>query len=560
MISKYSFIYFLGIAFTIISTFIGYILSTKIKKFDDKLKNRSYFYFLCLMIIAYIIIFSIMKDLTVLSHHSYYDFAVFLDYFHHYSQNKGLFSSLEDFSHPGSGHWMGVHFTPLAYIFAFAYKILPSFRTINWLQTILMATSPLILYWLSRRFIGTLGAFCISLALLFNPTFQYITLYEFEYLRFLVPVGILALGVTIAEFPTRVVLLSSIAVLFIREDAPLMVFGMGVFVFFFQRDRRRLGVLLIAIALIYLFIILQIIMPLFREAANNTHVAISIFQEFGKTLPEILTNILLNPGEFLAYFFHPFKLFNLIMYFLPFSFLSFAGADVLIIILPTLAALFFSNVVIHSSYFLYYVVPILVVVVWSTIVGIPRLVRFSHEKERLTKWFRRYPPSVERVSFAVLIGSVACSIYFGPSPVSIQFWYKDFTLAPFRTATFYKERYQPSLHDETMRKVAAMIPQRASVSAEQLLLVDVYKSDAIRVFPWIEDVDYVFIDKSNQRKTGFFIPPGSWDGLRRNPQFYYDWVEKRPDVFELIYAEDGVCLFKRRQGAPPYPQPRGTPP
>jgi hypothetical protein len=176
----------------------------------------------------------------------------------------------------------------------------------------------------------------------------------------------------------------------------------------------------------------------------------------------------------------------------------------------------------------------------------------------LPGWLKRYPPSVERISFAVLVGSVACSIYFGPSPIAIQFWFRDFSLAPFRTTTFYIDRYRPTSHDDVARRVAAMIPEKASVSAEQFLLVDVYKSHTIKVFPWIEGVDYVFIDKSNLRKTGIGVP-GSWGGLRKNPQFYYDWVEKRPDVFELVHTEDGVCLFKRRPDAPPYPQPYGTP-
>jgi len=47
--------------------------------------------------------------------------------------------------------------------------------------------------------------------------------------------------------------------------------------------------------------------------------------------------------------------------------------------------------------------------------------------------------------------------------------------------------------------------------------------------------------------------------LRKNPQFYYDWVEMRPDVFKPVYSEDGVFLYKRKPNAPPYPQPHGIP-
>lgn len=555
--TKYVFIYFLGIIVTILSTYIGYHIFGKLNIEKYKPNNKWLFIMVSGSALVYFVVFSTMKDLTVMSHHSFYDFAVFLDYFHHFSQNKGLFSSLEEATHPGGGYWMGVHFTPLAYFFAFFYKILPSFRTINWLQTILIATSPIILYSFGRRFLGVFGAFCISMALLLNPTFQYITLYEFGYLRFIIPAGILALGVTLRGYPVLFVFLSSFVVLLIREDAAFMIFGIGLFIFFFQRERRWVGSTLMIVSPIYLIVLLKVIMPIFR--GNSDMTSISLFQDFGKTLPEIFKTILLNPAKLFVHLFHPFKLINWIMYILPFSFVPLIGADVLVIMLPTLVMLSFSGSVTHTSYFLYYVAPILVVMVWSTVMGIPRLVKLAETKERLKKWLRRYPPSIGRISFAVLIGSLACSIYFGPSPISIQFWFRQFSLAPFRTNTFYMARYQPSEHDEIINKIARLIPENASASTEQFLVQNVYKSKLIYVFPYIEGAEYIFIDKKNPLKTGSNTVPDSWHGLRQNPQFYYDWVEKRPDVFELVYSEDGVFLYKRRLNAPAYPQPYDTP-
>lgn len=555
---KYVLIYSLGIIATISSTYLGYRVFGKlnIKKYEQP--NKWPIILVIGLSLLYFMVFSVMKDLTVLSHHSYVDFAAFLEMFNNFSKGKGLFCSMQEQFIQGTGNWLSVHLTPLAFLFAYLFKVFPTFHTITWGQTLLLVLSPLFLYLFARKMVGSFSAACIALALLFNPTFQYITLYEFEYLRFIIPVGILALGITLGNYSILYIFLSSLAVLFIREDAVFLIVGLGLFLFIFQKDRRGLGVALAGLAVVYLVCVLQIVMPLFRGAGSNDHVAAPLFHEFGKTLPESLKNILLNPAKFFAYMLHPFKLFNWVMYILPFSFMPIAGADVLVITLPTLALLSFSISVTHTSYFLYYVAPILVVMVWSTIMGIPRLVKFAENKERLKKWLRHCPPSVERISFAVLIGSVACSIYFGPSPISIQFWFRDFSLAPFRTNTFYVERYKPTSHDEIVRKVAAMVPGNASISAEQFLLVDIYRSREIRVFPWIEDVDYVFIDKSNPLKTGIGVA-GSWDGLRKNPQFYYDWVEKRPDVFELVYNEDGVFLFKRRANAPSYPQPHGAP-
>lgn len=552
-------VYSIGALLTVFAALYGYYIFHGIKAFRFFAFRKFSFWTLLFFTLLWVITFALMKDLSVLSHHSYFDFAVFLEYFENFALGKGLVSNIQGNAIPGNSHWFSNHFTPLSYLFAVAYKIWPSFHTVNWLQTILLATSPVILFLLSRRFLGVFGAFCISFALLLNPTFQYITLYEFEYLRFIIPLGILALGITLGGYPILFVFLSSFAVLLIREDAALMVFGLGVFIFLFQKKRRLAGLAIMAMSIIYFLVVLEVIMPFFREPGGNLHVAIGSFQTFGKTLPEILKNILLNPVNFLIYFFHPFKTFNWVMLVLPFSFLSIAGANVLVILLPTLMFLSFSDSVTHSSYFFYYVAPVLPVVAWSAVVGIPRMEMYLSNKERLVKWVHRCPPSVERISFAVLMGSLVCSIYFGPSPISIQYWSKGFVLAPFRTNTFYVDRYRPTSHDEIVRKVATLVPKVASVSIEQFLAVDVFRSKNIKVFPVIENVDYIFIDKANPLKTGIGNVPGSWIGLRKNPQFYYNWVEKRPDIFELVYSEDGVFLYKRKPGAPPYPQPCGTP-
>jgi hypothetical protein len=58
------------------------------------------------------------------------------------------------------------------------------------------------------------------------------------------------------------------------------------------------------------------------------------------------------------------------------------------------------------------------------------------------------------------------------------------------------------------------------------------------VFPALEcknrKADYVPIDKSNPKKYGTPAVPDSWLGLRNNLQYYHEWAEKRPDLWELV--------------------------
>jgi uncharacterized membrane protein len=239
--------------------------------------------------------------------------------------------------------------------------------------------------------------------------------------------------------------------------------------------------------------------------------------------------------------FHPYKSANYFMLLLPFVFMPLFSITILLIAIPSAMMLSFSAERTYSSYFLYYVSSVLVVVTWAAVIGTKKIVDWINRMERLRDILvRRSSITIERVAFSVLCGAVACSVYFGPSPLSIQFWNKDFSLAPFRTTTFYLDRYRPTSHDAAMRKIARLIPDEASISTEQVLLYDVYRCNSIYVFPNIEKANYVLIDKKNPRKAY----------ISENPQRYYDLVEKRPELFELVGNEDGVYLYKRKNVYP----------
>ena len=65
-------------------------------------------------------------------------------------------------------------------------------------------------------------------------------------------------------------------------------------------------------------------------------------------------------------------------------------------------------------------------------------------------------------------------------------------------------------------------------------------------FPIFEGVDYVLIDKTHPIKFGTIdVDPME---ARKDPQKYYDLVEKDTNNWELIREEDGVFLFKKIPG------------
>lgn len=499
-------------------------------------QKKSFIYPILFILIIYVIVFSIMKDLTVLSHNSYFDFAVYLEIFNNFANGKGLFTSMQENCVGGTGNWLSAHFTPFAYIYGYLFKIWPSFHMVNWSMTVFLSSSALILYLLAKKEIGNFCAFCISVTLLLNPTFQYITLYEFEFLRFIIPIGIITIGMVILNASGLWIITFCFLSLLVREDVAMFVIGIGIYIYIIKK-RRMLGAFIISSAIIYFILIVNYVMPSLRLGGNGIHVAAASFQYFGSNLQELFLNILHHPVKFLAYIDPGYKIVNIIMYMLPFSFVPAVSLDVLIICLPLFLFLSFGVHMTYISYFIYYISPIIATLAWATTLGFQRISNYVNESLKFAKYLHlTFPITKEKIAFAVLCGSFACSIYFGPSPISIQFWNRDFILAPFRTTTFYISRYRYSPHDELLRKAAMLIPENASVAAEEFLLNDVYKCRSIKTFnsDSAEGVDYIFLDKSR----AFGIRKG-------NDPRYYDCINSGPDIFDEIYSNDGIYLYRK---------------
>jgi len=238
------------------------------------------------------------------------------------------------------------------------------------------------------------------------------------------------------------------------------------------------------------------------------------------------------------------------MYFLPLLFIPLLAPSVLISTLASFGLGLFSLSPTHISYMLYYLSPAIPFIFYAFLKGWPKflsLLGYLSRKSRL--------PGLNNIEdaamAAILSGLLVSNIFFGPSPISLQFWFRDIKPAPFRTLNFHYSSYYVAKHQAKVEGFTKIIPDHAIVSAEQFLAPRLYKKKGIMVFPQLESVDgkikadYAFIDKNNPVKTGISTVPGSWDGLRQNPQHYYDLIEKDQLHWQLIKADDGYFLYKR---------------
>jgi uncharacterized membrane protein len=494
------------------------------------------------VIIAGTVYLLIAQILKLHADKDYADLTVWLQVISNIAHGKGPWSSLQDSFLPGSGDWLSTHFTPLMYVFAVPFRFFPRPETLLVAQFVALSTALVAIYLYARPRLGSEHALVIAAVLALYPTYQYVSLYEFEMLRFALPLLILAF----LALEDGGLLAYSIwfgLALLVREEVAITTCLMGVYAAFFMPRRRAVGIATAVISATYFFVVLQVVMPALRTGGSTEYVQAQWFSQFGSTsLPRIALGVVTHPVTTLQVVAQPIKLANIFLYGLPVLFLPILALPVLLIGGGNIAVDMLSGSISHTSYFLYYQMPAIAFIFIALVKGVPRLATIIADR-----YASRGVPveGVSVVLFGLVSAAMVSNVLFGPSPVSLQFWFKTYRVAPFRTENFHYTQYVASSHARLAPSVMAVIPTQATVSAEQSLLPLLYDRKALKTFPDIRGVQYVAIDKANPIKAGVATIPGSWDGLRDHPQTYYDWVEKAPADWTLVLAEDGYAVYRR---------------
>lgn len=460
------------------------------------------------------------------------------------------FSRSVQFLHPDRLNYFSVHFTPLIYLFAVPFRFFPYSETILFLNFCLMMSAAIPLYKLAaihhedRRF----RLFMIILLFWF-PTFQYIVLYECEMLRFSIPLLLWMLYFWVIRKRSLFFLFAFLAML-VREEVGLTVMMFGLYAVIFEK-RKVDGLLTALLGFVGFLVITQVVMPSLNTVGGHQHIAATLFSAFGDSPVGIVKGIVRHPGLVLRTVLNPIKLANIFMLFLPLAFVPLLAPSVLACMMANLGVGLLSSSITHTSYMLYYVSPSVPFIFYAFIKGWPRLIAAisAIDKKLARGTIRDYDGTAMAWICGVML---VANVFFGPSPISLQFWFKNLRPAPFRTHNYHYSAYRVTDHHRKVESFCSLIPDSAVVSAEQFLAPRLYRKRGIMVFPQLESVDgkteadYVFIDKTNPMKTGIGAVPGSWDGLRKDPQAYYDLVEKNPQRWELIRSDDGYYLYRRR--------------
>lgn len=443
---------------------------------------------------------------------------------------------------PGTSNYFSVHFVPLLYLFALPFKLLPYPQTLLILNIVIMSSAAIPLYLLARHRTGDRRfALLMAALLLWYPTFQYMTLYEFEMLRFSIPI---LLWMLYAWERRRIgwyyalVLLATL----VREEVGLTVGMFGVFLMLVRREWRH-GFATAVLGFGAFGLITGALMPAFRSDAYE-HVALGAFGTFGRTPADVAIGVFAHPFRALAVLLDPVKLANIGMLFLPLLFLPLLAPLTLIPVLPTLGIGLLSAVMTHSSYMLYYVAPAVPFMFLAGITAWPQVTAWLARRAEGRYGAGAGARAASSAMGAVVAGVIAVTIFFGPSPFALQFWSDRFRPAPFRTQSFHRSAYWSDVSHRDLQEILALIPEDAIVSTQQFLMPMLFRQRGLMVYPQLTSVDgtyradYVLLDRTNNGlrvESPAFVVEERMDGIRNDVERWSLIARREPYVLYRVY-------------------------
>lgn len=543
-IPQYINLYMKSILFICLTGIVSLILAfiAVPKKLLDKIFRKYLVYIAMVFFFSYILTFQILK---FKSFHCYADLAVPLQVINNVVTGNGPISSLEESFH-GSANWFSAHFSPVLYLVSMLFYLFPKVETILILQTLGFTLTSLPLYWYAHSILkGEVGSVLLTLTFLLFPPIHYMALYEFEYLKFAIPFLTFAFYFLYKKNYYLYFLFFFLS-LCSREDVSLVTFALGIYIVFARKELKT-GILTSGISIVYFVTLILYVMPLLRN--EQSVFQFNQYSHLGKNFKEIFYTFFLNPFYIVQCLLSPTKIINFLLYTLPVIF-SFFSPAVFFIALPNLLTSFLTGSNAHATIFMYHLAPTVPFLFFSCINGINNIASFFDNKcKYLLNTEHLFPgkdlnmrSGITSCTFALFVIGILLQYFFGPSPLSRQFWDKSYALVDFYTHNFHYSNYQINTHHSAASEIIVTIPSKAIISAEQPLLPHLYDRKKLYIFPDIkDDTEYVIIDKKHRVKTGV---KGVMD-FRERPQYYYDQIEKNPKEWNLIKEKDGVYLFKK---------------
>lgn len=398
----------------------------------------------------------------------------------------------------------GNHFWPFLYIFVPFYGLFGACGLLV-LQCVVAALGVFPVYSLTHDITGNKSwARILSLAYLALPTISMGVLFDFHIELLSIPLALQA-TLLLRRGRKSFWFWAIAAMLFYEVNAiTFLLFGIGLL---FRKGRRITGSALAGISAFYLIIVFFLIMPAFRGEVVLPHW--ERYSHLGSTPAKASVQLFTNPIESIQDSISARDIRQVFFLLASVSLLPLLSLKYMIPAMPVLLSLIFSNWEVQMDVRYAYYAPVVPCLMLSAAHG----ARFINElKWRKLAWFQRLAPvlSLAEMSFAFLFFQIH-------SPMRQN---------PFVIRANLKE----------LREAIALIPPRASVSADNHLGPRLANREVLLLTPIIEykdeSVEYIFIDMLEEEFKG-----RHW---RKEMKKILKGTE-----YGTIYSSKGVIVLKR---------------
>ncbi len=431
-----------------------------------------------------------------------------------------------------------IHFEPTLLLISLSYLVAPNPKTLQIIQTLVVASGAFPAFWLARlRLRSELASVAIAALYLLYPALQWATIFDFHAVTL---TASLLLFTLYFMYTRRTVWLFVFAILAMgcKEEIPIVVALYGLWSVLFQR-RWRSGLALVLLAAVWTGIGLYVV---HISSPTGHSLLTSRYTYLGSGPLQIAKNILLHPVSILKqHVFEHDHFIYLRTLFAPTAYFALLAPWVWVLALPTLALNLLSNDPSQYSGLYQYDAEMIPVLIFSTIEALVLIVWLV---QKILAWLRvqmehrngeiSFPAKrADWVAHSGILLASLCLILF-------SVYHADYERG---TAPFSQEFKWPmqQAHYDSVQPIINMIPSTASVSAQSNLIPHISHRSRIYQFPYGDTVaDYVFLDTTSDI-TPFY---GSNDYINEAKSVMLN------GNYGIMVARDGYLLLKRGLPAP----------
>lgn len=422
-----------------------------------------------ILMIAYAGIFSV---LTVSKHDAFETSAFDLGVYDQavWNTSQGRIFLATDNEGVGTDLLLGDHVEPILIPISLLYLIYPNPKTLLILQTIVLALGALPVFWLAQEHLGSYPAALVFAAVyLLFPALESANEFDFHPVA-LAPTLLLYAFYFLQKRSYKTFAGLALLAMSCKEDVPLLIFMMGFYIFFFQRD-RRVGALTALGGAFWFYVAMFVIIPYFNPSGKSYY--FSYYDHLGHNSAEMTRTLFTQPAVILHGLLKASNLIYLRDLLIPVAFTSLFSPQTLLLATPSLLINLLSQYdPMRQLNRFHYGAPLVPFVVISSIYGTRLLARMA------SRWLKSpQERAIHCLTGLVLVCSLIYHYFYGFTPLARHFRF-----------------YHVTDHDRLGEELVTLIPPEAAVSAHWKLNPHVSEREKIVMFPRIEDADYVFLD------------------------------------------------------------------